>query len=256
MFSKHQCMKKCLSARALALAGMLALPLPSLAYHPLITDDTGTQGMGGNQMELGFDHARSETGGVTEVERAVPFTYTRGVTDALDVFVGIPYTRISSTGTPTESGWGSPAVGLKWRFHENEASSLALKPSIEFDALDDALGGGEPTYTLALILSRETGSGEFHANLELAYNGGEARATQARISVAPVWRLNDQWKWVLDLGLQTNPDPAENRTMGYVGLGVIYSPNEKFDFSLGVIRDVMDGTASTTTATLGLTWRF
>ena len=37
--------------RLVALAGALALPIPAHAFHPLITDDAGTQGTGGNQLE-------------------------------------------------------------------------------------------------------------------------------------------------------------------------------------------------------------
>jgi hypothetical protein len=64
------------------------------------------------------------------------------------------------------------------------------------------------------------------------------------------------WKLALDVGLQTNPDRAEKARMGYLELGLVYSPSDDLDLSLGVTRELMDGTVSTTTATLGLTWRF
>lgn len=233
---------------------LLAFPGLVLAYHPLVTDDTGTQGLAGNQLEFGYDHVRSKDGASKATERLLPLAYARGLTDALDVFVGVP--RVLEA--DDEKGWGSPAIGLKWRFYEDERSklSLALKPEVEFEPLDGDLGSGDPTYALSLILSRETGFGEFHANLQVAHNGDEDRETQYQLSVAPVWQVNEQWKLALDVGLMTNPDISADETMGFVELGTVYSPDENLDLSLGVIRDIMDGSASTTSASLGLTWRF
>jgi hypothetical protein len=56
--------------------------------------------------------------------------------------------------------------------------------------------------------------------------------------------------------MQTNPDLAEKSRMGYVELGMVFSPSEDFDLSFGVTRDVMDGTVQSTSASFGLTWRF
>lgn len=232
------------------------------AYHPLVTDDTGTQGMGGNQMELGYDFARSKANGVTDNERAVPFTYTRGLGDHLDVFAGI------ARQTSPAHGWGNVSLGAKWRFYENEASafSLALKPEIllPVSAAREArgLGNGKTSYGLSLIMSRETGFGEVHVNLtaeRVNYADRVAfpdRRNLYRLSVAPVWALAEGWKLALDLGLQTNPDPAEESRMGYAALGVVYSPADNLNLSLGVTRDLHDGPVATTSTTLGLTWRF
>ena len=72
----------------------------------------------------------------------------------------------------------------------------------------------------------------------------------------PVWAVAEGWKLALDLGLQTNADPTEDATMGFAEVGVVYSPNDQFDFSLGIIHDLMDGPADTTTATAQVTWHF
>ena len=42
--------------------------------------------------------------------------------------------------------------------------------------------------------------------------------------------------------------------MGFVELGLVYCPSQAVDLSLGVIRDLMDGPADTTTATAQVTW--
>lgn len=239
------------------LAALACLPLQALAYHPLITDDTGTQGMAGNQLEIGVDYV-DENGARG---RSLGVTYTRGLTEALDAFVGSAY-QLSDP-----KGWGNVGVGLKWRFLENETDkySLALKPEIllPVSRADEAagLGNGKLSYGLTFIASMETGFGELHFNLEAARNNyDDSTITDRkhfwRASVAPVWAVGEHWKLALDLGVQTNADATQDATMGFVELGVIYSPDDRFDLSFGLIRDLMDGPADTTTATVQVTWHF
>jgi hypothetical protein len=236
-------------------------PLVAMAYHPLVTDDTGTQGATGQQLEVGYDWSRTKGAGLSETARAVPFTYTYGVRDNLDVFAGVVRQTDPST------GWSNVGIGAKWRFYDNEASKLCLglKPELllPVSRTDEAkgLGHGEAAYGLTLILSQETGFGEIHGNLAVArVNYADAgitdRKTLYRLSVAPVWVVSEAWKLAVDLGLQTNPDRSQDSTMAYVELGAVYSPSKDLDLSLGVIRDLNDGPVTTTSAVLGLTWRF
>ncbi len=237
------------------------LPSSALAYHPLTTDDTGTQGRAGNQLELGYDYAHAKAAGVVDIGREVPFTFTRGLADSLDAFVGVA--RV----TAPASGWSNVGIGAKWRFHENEASkfSLALKPEIRLpvSAAKEAagFGNGKTSYGLSLIATRETDFGEVHFNLVAERDNFDDatipdRKNRYRISFAPVWSVREQWKLALDLGLQTNPDRAEKARMGYVELGMVYSPSADLDLGLGISRDVMDGAVQATSASFGLTWRF
>lgn len=244
-------------APVVILASALAWPFQALAFHPLVTDDTGTQGDGGNQLEVGYDWARSDG----ETARALGVTYTRGLSDNLDAFIGAPYQ------TSDPRGWGNVGIGLKWRFHENDASklSLALKPEVLLPVSRadeaDGLGNGKTSFGLTFIASMETGFGELHFNLEAARSNfaDDAitdRKTFWRASVAPVWAVAEGWKLALDLGVQTNADRSQDATMGYVELGVVYCPSDRFDLSFGIIHDVMDGSADSTTATAQMTLHF
>lgn len=90
---------------------------PALAFQPLIADDTGTQGSGGNQLEFSFNEDRAKVAGSTDRTRTLPVVYTRGPTDTLDVFAGLSHARIDwSTPGDDASGAGNPAFGAKWRF--------------------------------------------------------------------------------------------------------------------------------------------
>ena len=46
----------------------------SWAFQPLLTDDTGTQGLGENQLEVSFSDDRVEQAGVAYSSRVAPLT--------------------------------------------------------------------------------------------------------------------------------------------------------------------------------------
>lgn len=251
--------------------GCLALlPAAALAFQPLITDDTGTQGAGGNQLEAAYNRTTDKLAGAKTVTREIPLVYTRGITDALDIYAGSTRLSIKPPAPgATESGWGNSVLGAKWRFYDNESSKLsfALKPEIQFPVSDRrearGLGTARASYGLGLLMTQETGFGALLANLTVdrtnyqddALNTAERR-TVTRLSVAPVWDVADGWKLALDTGIMTNPDRTAKTRMGYVELGVIYSPGKDLDFALGLIRNTNDGDMRTLQATMGMTWRF
>lgn len=72
-----------------------ALPAAALAFQPLITDDTGTQGKGGNQLEAGYNRTSDKAPGGSSVTHEIPLVYTRGIADELDVYAGVTRMRIA-----------------------------------------------------------------------------------------------------------------------------------------------------------------
>jgi hypothetical protein len=246
------------------------LPAAAGAFQPLVTDDTGTQGAGGNQVEAAYSRTVDKAAGVRTVTHEVPLAYARGITDALDITLGVGHQRIvPDAPAATERGWGNAVLGAKWRFHDNESTKLsfALKPEIQFPVSKDrearGLGTARTSYGLSLLMTQETGFGAVHANAAVervnysddALNAAERRDLY-RVSLAPVWDVADGWKLALDVGLMTHPDRAVRARMGYVELGAIYSPTKDLDLALGIIRNVMDGDVRTMQALAGITWRF
>lgn len=255
---------------AWAMAALVLVPGIALAFQPLITDDTGTQGASGNQVEAAYNRTVDKAADAKVVTHEAPLVFTRGVTDALDLYVGIGYQRIAPpVPEAVERGWGNPAVGAKWRFYENEAAKLSfvLKPEIQIPVSKSkearGLGTARTSYSVNLVMTQETSFGAVHANLATervrfaddALNQAERR-TLYRLSAAPVWDVTEAWKLALDAGIMTNPDRTARARMGYVELGAIYSPNKDLDLAFGIIRNVSDGAVSTTQVTAGLTWRF
>ncbi|MBI3041689.1 MAG: hypothetical protein HYY78_02555, partial [Betaproteobacteria bacterium] len=103
------------------------LPAVASAFQPLVTDDTGTQGAGGNQIEVAYNRTVDKAPDARVVTHEAPLVFTRGVTDALDLYAGLGYQRIVPPAPEAvQRGWGNPAVGAKWRFYENEAAKLSF----------------------------------------------------------------------------------------------------------------------------------
>ncbi|MBI3041228.1 MAG: hypothetical protein HYY78_00170, partial [Betaproteobacteria bacterium] len=111
-----------------SLFGCIALlPAIASAFQPLVTDDTGTQGAGGNQLEAAYNRTVDKAPDARVVTHEAPLVFTRGVTDALDLYAGLGYQRIVPPAPEAvQRGWGNPAVGAKWRFYENEAAKLSF----------------------------------------------------------------------------------------------------------------------------------
>lgn len=242
-------------------AGMAWLACPAHAYHPMVTDDTGTQGSGGNQLELGYDYDRNALGAPSGGSHSFPVTYTRGVGGALDLFAG----QVRMCGGV--EGWSNVGLGAKWRFYSDGASglSLGLEPEVQLpvSAADEAkgLGNGRLSYALTFLMARNTSFGQVFANAMAAReNFADAsitiRRSQYRLSVAPVLDVAQAWRVALDMGLKTNPDGNGRYLMSYMEVGTVYSPSAAMDLSVGVIRDAVQGLPRHTKVTSEVTWHF
>ncbi len=242
---------------SLSLLLALCLNQSVLAYQPLVTDDTGTQGAGGNQVELSITQNRNTdtAASTTTRTRTIPFVFTRGFTDALDVYAGASHARSKDAVGVIDNTDPNLVLGAKWRFFEQENGwSLGFKPELQAST-----PSARASWSSLLIASRDTSFGEFHANLFYArvnYKTGTDRRDQWRLSVAPVFQINDQFKAALDLGYTTNPTAGERSAMSYALLGAVYSPNDNLDIAFGWQKNLDEPGNKTSQATLGVTYRF
>ncbi len=174
-----------LSVRLCGLAAIFGLmtalfqPLPAFALHPLITDDTGTQGKGGVEVEIGFEHDHDDFRWIDMNPESIlsstlsgqssygkvftrddinmgTLTVAYGIIDNLDVIIGLPYLNVKTKesrlyytsllqgmtlkSTSTSSGLSDVNAEIKWKFYEYKVVSLALKPGMIFP-LGDAYRG-------------------------------------------------------------------------------------------------------------------
>jgi hypothetical protein len=205
----------------------------AFAAHPLVTDDTGTQGEGNNQLEVNTDWLHQS--GIASHIGAM--TYTYGVAENLDVFTNVP------TNFYPFAGVGDLSFGAKWRYMEDEGASLAIKPEISIPTgnTDKGIGNGRSSQSLTQIASYATGPWTFHANLGVALNRYAKAENQAsyrpvvwRASTAVWYAITPQWRIVADSGVAQNSIRTSNINPSFVLFGAIYSPNEFIDLDIGV----------------------
>jgi hypothetical protein len=223
----------------------LCLGTSAFAGHPLITDDTGVQGAGKFQFELNGQASRNNDGrGVIEQDKEAATALTYGVTDAVDVAVGVPWqkTDLDDNGQATStSGLSDVGIAVKWRFFEKDGLSLALKPGITFATGDyeKGLGNGKATASLFLISTNDINPFlPLTLNMNLGYirneNKGQDRVDIWHASFAAVYAAAKTLQIVADIGTETNPDQESDTNPAYLLGGLIYSVNETLDLDFGV----------------------
>jgi hypothetical protein len=234
----------------------------AFAAHPLITDDTGTQGKGKFQIEINgqYDHDK-EDGVKTEITQAA-VTLSYGAVDTLDIVLGVPYqfirTKDSET-TSSEKGIPDASIEAKWRFYEKDGLSFALKPGITLPTGGDekGLGSGRMTYHLFFITTKEIEPWAFHLNLGYIRNENKVdeRKNLWHASLASTVEIIKDIKLVGNVGIERNTDNTQNTHPAFIIGGIIYSLSEDFDIDFG-IKGGLNKPETDYSVLAGITWRF
>lgn len=251
----------------LLLTAHFSLFTAAYAAHPLITDDSGTQGKGKFQLEVNSEFAREketedgvttkETGG----EAATILSY--GITDNADLVLGLPYqwfkTKEDGDTVEKEDGILDMSLELKWRFFEKEGLSFALKPGITLPTGDEdrGLGQGRVTYSLFFITTKEIETWAFHLNLGFIRNENKVdeRKDIWHISLASEVEVVKDLKVVANIGAERNPDKTSNTHPVFILGGLIYSITENFDIDAGV-KGGLNKPETDYTFLTGISYRF
>ncbi|MBN1929269.1 MAG: transporter [Chlorobiaceae bacterium] len=259
---------------ALLASALMLCSTPLFAAMPLQSDDTGTQGKGHSQIEIGFESA-SDKETVAGVETkttggAVSTTISYGLTDNIDLVAGMPwewYTeKEDGVKMADENGQGDLALQIKWRFYNNEDSgfSLALKPGITIPTGDErkGFGPGKVTGSMTLIATREAELASYHVNLGYSRNeykldeiSESSRKNIWHASLAAELNVTGKLRAVGDIGIETNPDKESDTNPAYILGGLIYAVNDNTDLDIG-IKGGLNDAETDTTLLAGVTMRF
>ena len=233
-----------------AIAGILLINLllspAAQAAHPLVTDDTGTQGKGKFQLELTGEYNKDKENvagvSVKETGHEAAATISYGAGEAIDLVLSCPYqwvkTEENGTTTADEDGISDTVVEAKWRFWQQECFSLALKPGIRFPTGNDekGLGAGKVGGHLFFIGSWELDAWAIHTNL--GYIRNENKADEQKniwhASLAATWKFVKDIKLAANVGIERNPDDSAKHDPAFLLGGLIYSVTENIDFDCGV----------------------
>lgn len=215
------------------------------AAHPLITDDTGTQGKGKFQIEFIGEYAHDNTDGVLTESIVAPTipVISYGITDSTDMVLGISYQHLKtkdSESTSKGDGISDASIEIKHRIHEKDGLSFALKPGVTLPTGDDqeGLGAGKITYHLFFITTKEINPWAFHLNLgHIRHENTVAERNDIwHASLASEVKVIKDLKAVANIGIETNHDKTSNTHPAFILGGVIYSITENFDIDFGIKR--------------------
>lgn len=241
---------------------IIACPSILFAAHPLITDDTGTQGKGKLQIESNYEYGVDKDGGDEFKSGVLNNTISFGISENVDGVFSLPYMWWKDgANNLKQSGISDISVQLKYKFYENEKNgvSFGIKPGFSIPSGDEkkGLGSGRMGYSGCFIVSKEFNSSGFHLNL--GYSRNENKLDEKKdiynASIAGFIRIKNNLNIVWDIGTRTNTDKGADNNPAYAIMGFIYSLLDNFDIDAGVKRGI---TSSETdwTYLFGLTWRY
>lgn len=211
------------------------------ASHPLITDDTGTQGKGHVEFETGVEYGHEKESGVTEDTTEIVPVLAYGITDTMDIELCVPYqfTRVKEAGMKTtEDGFSDVEIDLKWCFYEKDGLSFALRPLISFPTGDNekGLGAGKVGYSLLLFITKEIKPLSIDVNLGYKRNENklDEREDIWHASLSPRFEVAKGINVVADIGMETNPDKSSDTHPVFLLGGIIYSISKHLDMDIGL----------------------
>ena len=214
--------------------------------HPLITDDTGTQGKGRFQVEVSgqYDSDRETVNGASleSTGSQVATTLSYGMIENADLVLSLPYQwgKVRQDGVTLydEQGISDTTFEVKWRFYEKDGLSLALKPGVRIPTGNDekGLGAGRTGVHAFIIGSKEVAPWAFHVNA--GYIGNENKADEEKniwhASFAATYEVIKNLKVVGNIGIERNRDKTADKDPAFLLGGVIYSLSESVDIDFGV----------------------
>lgn len=240
----------------------------AFAGHPLITDDTGTQGKGGGQVEIGlsFCYDKDDVDEKTTLKSDggdLTVEITVRILETLDVVLGLPYAwntfEENDVRIERAEGIADISFDVKWRFFEKDGWSLALKPGFNLPAGDEdkGLGAGRAGYRLFLVGTREFEPVAIHVNAGYvrSENTNEERKDLWHVSAACEYGVSNELKFLANIGMERNSDSASTNHPAFALGGISYNVTENMTLDAGV-KYGLSSTETDWTYLAGLAIRF
>jgi hypothetical protein len=218
--------------RWLAAAAFLGAAAPSFAAHPMLTEDTGTQGKDRFELELGFERVREGDAHAFEFGPQLSW----GVLDNLDLIVRPTWLDLRGSATSAR-GLGDTALDVKWRFLEDGPWSFGLRAGLDLPTANEGkgLGTGETGYHGVLIATWAIEPLAVSANLGVLHVGNLPlqRRDLALATCSVVWEVREGFKLAAEVNTASNPDPDRSTWPTVARIGVIWSLNKYWDVDAG-----------------------
>lgn len=240
----------------------------AFAGHPLITDDTDTQGRGSVEVEMGisyfYDKFKEDELTTFKTKGAeAELQLTIGLIDTVDIVAALPYQwydiKENDIRVARENGISDITLELKWRFFEKNGWALAIKPGIILPAGNEKkdLGAGRVGGAFFLIGSKEIEPLTFFVNAGYTRNENkhDERLDLWHLSAAAEIEVIKNLKLMGDIGIERNPDRESNNHPAFVLAGISYDLFKWLTIDTGIKRG-LTATEHDWTGLAGITLRF
>jgi len=246
--------KRWITIAIVAVAG-IAAARPAIAGHPMLTEDTGTQGTGNFELELGYSWARD--GGDRFFVFQPQLSY--GLTPSLDLIAQPSWLSNDTTADSRVHGLGDTALDVKWRFFGSDPFSLAVRAGATLATSENDLGlpSGTVATHATLVATLDVAPFTIDANLGYARNPDAAglRRSLYHASAAALYACTERLSFVIDMDADSNADTSRSMWPAVALLGAIYTLRPGLDIDAGY-RKSLNSAAAATQWLLGITYRW
>ena len=217
------------------------LPESSPSSPPLSTDDPGTPGPGGYEINfIGninlFRGGRNLSGGVDA---------NLGVGERLQLRVEKEARDEVQENSADFYAAGATDVGVKYRFFDNRSLKMAFYPSYNFDD-GTRVPGADPegrSFYLPIIISKALGRFTFLMNAGAAFNVDFANKKSQFLSVASGFAINDDLRVMAEFATQFDVD--YRRSDVRIGAVKELFPNEASHYETGMFGSIGESVGPT-----------
>jgi hypothetical protein len=237
----------------LMIANLVGSPA-AYAGHPMLSEDTGTQGRGNFELELGHDWFRSGA------DRGFLFQpqLSYGVSPALDLIVQPSWIALKDADGQRQHGFGDTNLDAKWRFFGAAPWSLGIRAGVELSTAQDNLGlaPGKDSPHGILVATFDAAPLTLDLNLGYTHAPGDVvhRSNLYHLSAAATFGINERLFCVVDTSLDSNPDMGGSNYQRVVLVGAIFTVHPGLDVDAGY-RSRMGAVGPVQQWLLGITFR-
>ena len=243
-------------SRPIVRFALLALVAPiARAGHPMLTEDTGTQGAGNIEFEQGYAWSRAASGHTFLFQPQLSL----GANARLDLILQPSWVDEPAPQGAAAKGLGNTNLDLKWRLVGAAPYSLALRAGVEAatDSHRAAAQHGFASGHMLLAATVDLLPVTLDANLGYLRNSSSAgtRSGILHASMAVMYAANERLVYVVDSALDSNPDPAQDTPVTNVLAGAILTVHPGLDIDAGY-RAGLSRAADAGQWLIGITWRW
>lgn len=213
------------SAKRCAVAVMLFALAASLSVHagpPLITDDTGTPGDGGWEINLPITLEQTRNQRTFE---APLLDVNYGLGERTQLKFEVPWVMLDRRDDGTTEGLGNSEIGVKYRFLDGgrHGTSMSIYPQLEFNnpTSSDERGLVDEGVRLKLPVQMTRSIGPFGFYLEAGYEFVEAEGDEWLYGVATGYPVNDRLELLAEVAGTASHDFGDDELVFNIGAKVV-----------------------------------